>query len=52
MSPAGKTLTTTGMLVNDGETMLYIASVRDCVRCPLKFCCICESIRCSRLLTN
>jgi transposase len=37
--PAGKTLTTTGTLVNDGETLLYIASVRDCVRCPLKARC-------------
>jgi transposase len=37
--PAGKTLTTTGTLVNDGETLLYIASVRDCVRCPLKAQC-------------
>jgi hypothetical protein len=34
--PPGKTLTTIGTLVNDGETLLYIASVRDCVRCPLK----------------
>jgi hypothetical protein len=37
--PAGKTLTTTGTLVNDGETLLYHASVRDCVRCPLKAQC-------------
>jgi hypothetical protein len=26
--PAGKTLTTTGRLVNDGETLLYRASMR------------------------
>jgi len=37
--PAGKTLTTTGRLVNGGETLLYIASVRDCVHCPLKAQC-------------
>jgi hypothetical protein len=38
--PAGKTLTTTGRLVNDGETLLYMASMRDCRRCPLKaHCC-------------
>jgi transposase len=37
--PAGKTLTTTGRLVNDGETLLYISSVRDCLRCPLKAQC-------------
>ena len=34
--PAGKTLTTTGKLVNDGETLLYFASMRDCRSCPLK----------------
>jgi Transposase DDE domain len=38
--PAGKTLTTTGRLVNDGETLLYMASMRHCRRCPLKaHCC-------------
>lgn len=37
--PAGKTLTTTGTLVNDGETLLYFARVRDCARCPLKAQC-------------
>ena len=37
--PAGKTLTTTGTLVNDGETLLYFASSRDCARCPLKARC-------------
>jgi len=34
--PAGKTLTTTGKLVNDGETVLYRASTHDCGPCPLK----------------
>jgi transposase len=35
--PAGKILTTTGRLVNDGETtLLYFASVLDCRSCPLK----------------
>jgi transposase len=34
--PAGKTLTTTGTLVNDGETVLYRASTYDCGPCPLK----------------
>src|SRR5689334_13052675 len=37
--PAGKTLTTTGRLVNDGETLLYRASMRDCRSCPLKAQC-------------
>jgi hypothetical protein len=34
--PAGKALTTTGRLVNDGETLLYRASMRHCRSCPLK----------------
>jgi transposase len=34
--PAGKLLTTTGKLVNDGETLLYRASMPDCRQCPLK----------------
>jgi transposase len=34
--PAGKLLTTTGKLVNDGETLLYRASMIDCRQCPLK----------------
>jgi len=34
--PAGKILTTTGRLVNDGETLLYLASTHDCRTCPLK----------------
>jgi hypothetical protein len=34
--PTGKTLATTGTLVNDGETVLYRASAHDCGSCPLK----------------
>jgi transposase len=34
--PAGKLLTTTGKLVNDGEILLYRASMPDCRQCPLK----------------
>jgi Transposase DDE domain len=34
--PAGKALTTTGRLVNNGETVLYRASTYDCGPCPLK----------------
>jgi len=37
--PAGKTLRTTGTLVNDGETLLYMASMRDCRSCLLKTQC-------------
>ena len=38
--PAGKSLTTTGRLVNDGETtLLYFASVLDCRSCPFKARC-------------
>jgi Transposase DDE domain len=37
--PAGKTLTTTGKLINDGETALYRASTYDCGPCPLKLKC-------------
>src|SRR4030095_11142837 len=37
--PAGKILTTTGRLVNDGETLHYRASMRDCRSCPLKAQC-------------
>jgi hypothetical protein len=33
--PGGKTLTTTGTLVNDGETLHYRAATGDCRRCPL-----------------
>jgi Transposase DDE domain len=37
--PAGKVLTTTGKLVNDGETLLYRASRRDCRSCLFKAQC-------------
>src|ERR1700730_2202957 len=37
--PAGKILMTTGRLVNDGETLLYLASTHDCRVCPLKAKC-------------
>ncbi|WP_210169298.1 transposase, partial [Bradyrhizobium sp. Leaf396] len=37
--PSGKVLTTTGTLVNDGATMLYLASKHDCDRCALKSRC-------------
>src|SRR5262249_10660239 len=37
--PAGQTLPTTGRLVNDGETLLYMASMRHCRSCPLKAQC-------------
>jgi hypothetical protein len=34
--PAGKVLTSTGTLVNDGTTLLYRASKHDCDACELK----------------
>lgn len=37
--PAGKTLSTSGTVVNDGTTLLYIACTRDCAPCPLKTRC-------------
>jgi Transposase and inactivated derivatives len=37
--PVGNVLTTTGNLVNDGETLLYLASMRSCRTCPLKARC-------------
>jgi transposase len=37
--PAGKTLTTTGTLVNDGTTLLYLARKQDCDGCELKALC-------------
>jgi hypothetical protein len=37
--PAGKVLTTTGKLVNDGETLHYRARTRDCRNCLLKAQC-------------
>jgi transposase len=36
LCPGGKTLTTTGTKVNDGETLLYRARKRDCEHCALK----------------
>ena len=44
--PANKILTTTGKLVNDGETLLYRTKVRDCRGCLLKTqCCPKTSVR-------
>ena len=44
--PANKILTTTGKLVNDGETLLYTAKTRDCRGCLLKAqCCPKASVR-------
>jgi hypothetical protein len=37
--PAGKILRTTGKLVNDGETLLYLARTRDCRSCVFKAQC-------------
>lgn len=37
--PGGKILTSTETLVNDGATLLYVASKRDCERCALKSRC-------------
>jgi len=37
--PTGKTMTTTGTLVNDGATLLYRASKHDCDPCELKARC-------------
>jgi len=37
--PAGRTLLTTGKLVNDGETLLYLASTHDCRSCLSKAQC-------------
>jgi transposase len=46
LCPAGKTLTTTGTLVNDGATLLYRASKLDCDQCSLKTrCCPKEPAR-------
>ena len=39
LCPAGKVLTTTGKLVNDGETLLYLARTRDCRGCVFKAQC-------------
>ena len=44
--PANKILTTTGKLVNDGETLLYRTKARDCRGCLLKAqCCPKASVR-------
>ena len=44
--PAGKTLTTTGKLVNGGATLLYRARGHDCAPCPWKSrCCPKEPVR-------
>jgi transposase len=37
--PAGRPLTTTGTLVNDGATLLYRGSTHDCGQCQLKTRC-------------
>jgi hypothetical protein len=37
--PAGRILTTTGTLVNEGTTLLYLGSTKDCAPCPLKARC-------------
>ncbi len=37
--PTGKVLTTSGTLLNDGLTLLYRGSTRDCAPCPLKARC-------------
>ena len=37
--PANQTLATTGTLVNDGETLLYLASTSDCRGCTFKAQC-------------
>jgi len=37
--PAGMILSTSGTIVNDGTTLLYLASTRDCTPCPLKARC-------------
>jgi IS5 family transposase len=44
--PANKTLTTTGTVIDDGETLRYLASTSDCRNCPLKVrCCPKASFR-------
>jgi transposase len=49
--PAGKVLTTTGKLVNDGETLLYTAKTRDCRSCLLKTQC-CPKVPLRRVPRN
>jgi len=34
--PAGKTLSTSGTIVNDGTTLLYRGAMQNCAPCPLK----------------
>lgn len=41
--PAGKTLKTSGRLVNGGATLLYMARTHDCGPCPLKSRCCAAS---------
>jgi transposase len=44
--PAGKSLMTSGTLVNDGITLLYRGTKRDCAPCPMKArCCPKEPVR-------
>jgi hypothetical protein len=44
--PANKTLTTTGTVINDGETLRYLASTSDCRGCLFKAqCCPKASFR-------
>lgn len=44
--PADKTLTTTGTVIDEGETLRYLASTSDCRGCPLKMqCCPKASFR-------
>jgi len=44
--PANKTLTTTGTVISDGETLRYRAATADCRDCPLKMrCCPKASFR-------
>ena len=44
--PANKTLTTTGTVIDEGETLRYLASTSDCRGCPLKMqCCPKTSFR-------
>jgi len=43
--PAGKSLTTTGTIVNDGTTLLYRGGKSDCARCPSKARCCPTPVR-------
>jgi hypothetical protein len=49
--PAGKVLTTTGKLVNDGETLLYTAKTRDCRSCLFRAQC-CPNVPLRRIPRN